>query len=181
MSSSAIEWDPPAASGQFADSPVLQLFVIADFPTMTGSSDVFAPPSDKQTNHWYSFFATADDSSIQVDPSLGNGNRLSLTLAPKRNLSTEHSARCFEFRPNGLTTKKFLECIIEAGYDRYKFVASGQGCRYWVAHVLKLLEQKGYLNSVDVAVDATNVVWDSNGNPVPQNAQSSTEKGSFLR
>ena len=180
MTSSAVQWDPPTASGRDANSPITYLYVIACHPVMTGSSDIFAPPSKSQTNHWMLFFATGENTSIRVDPSLGNGNRLSLQLTHKPNLYTDKNARCFEFQPNDFTTKEFLECIIEARYDQYKFSSSLQGCRHWIARVLELLEDKGYLHDVAAAVDATNVVWEKDGTPVPDDAQSIGEKGVFL-
>nr|POF24597.1 hypothetical protein CFP56_78316 [Quercus suber] len=81
-----------------------------------------------------------------------------------------------------LTIKAFFELIKANGYDKYQFTNNGNGCRYWVYSVVKLLEEKDHLVNADVAKTALNTVW-SGGNPITSGIQTplDKQKGTFYR
>lgn len=81
-----------------------------------------------------------------------------------------------------LTIGAFFELIKASGYDKYQFTNNGNGCRYWVFSVVKLLEEMGYLVKADEAKTALNTVW-SDGKPITSGIQTplDKQKGTFYR
>ena len=75
-----------------------------------------------------------------------------------------------------------VDAIKAAGYDRYKFTADGQGCRYWVGNVLEILEQRSISansSQVNAAQEALKKVWDRSGVPVGASSQTGVSPGTF--
>lgn len=67
-------------------------------------------------------------------------------------------------------------------YDKYQFSAGGQGCRYWVYSVIKLLEAEGYIPMISQVTAATEVlgkVWTVDGTLASVAEQTPMTKGTF--
>lgn len=131
-----------------------------------------------QVQHWCLYFQ-GDGCCVRTDMSVGGDGYTGIMLVSKHDyLVSDRATKTELVTMTGSGTKvgAFLDVILRAGYERYRFTNEGLGCRHWVKTVLRgfadegLIED-GNLDSIEVSMGK---VWPSGNDAL------STKPGSFF-
>ena len=175
-----IQWIPKSDGDAHGEKAILCIYACAYGPTNVSANQSRGAP---KTNHWVFFCAISQSSAIRIDPSpSGANNSVVLALNYKTYLVTNKAIKVVRLVTTDLTVNGLLNAITAAKYDKYQFTQSGQGCRYWVYCVIKLLQRNGILRTkeeVDTLEQAIQQVWDDKGNPAPAAEQTPAQQGRF--
>ena len=138
--SATIAYIPPSLSSTLAALTITGIKVAAHLPDEAWSG--------KKTNHWVLHFVLSQNESVRFDlsptgPDCSPGclivRELDYTVSSNAVKTCDLSVR------GGLTVQAIIDLLRSAHYDRYKFSATGQGCRFWVDSVVALLLQHDFL------------------------------------
>ncbi|MCJ1439704.1 MAG: hypothetical protein MMC23_000185 [Stictis urceolatum] len=92
------------------------------------------------------------------------------------------SVKHIKVNTSKLTMKGFIDLLEARKYDRYQFSPSGQGCRYWIYMVIRLLDdEKLVTNAEEVAssIHALDKVGTKGGVLAPAAEQTPMTRGTF--
>ena len=101
----------------------------------------------------------------------------------RRSTSAIDEAKTCLLNTRNLTIKQFTDLLVAKKHDRYRFDTSGQGCRYWVTQVIKLLETGDHISDtreVVAAKTALEIVWANGGIQASVAEQSPIIQGEFF-
>lgn len=109
-----------------------------------GDEDGNAP-----TNHWCTFFETADHQSVRLDMAPGYGSdglRGKVEVSSKRYDCTKNHVKKITIPASlGLTAQKIIDLVVRNGRQKYQFTPEWEGCRYWNYVLISDLEAAGYI------------------------------------
>ncbi|KAI9670311.1 MAG: hypothetical protein M1831_006525 [Alyxoria varia] len=157
------------------------------------ASPVSGPPGNNstgpKTNHWVFYCVLADENeqgykSIRLEPT-PSGPNLSVTLVInlKTYLMTNRATTSFQLSTKNITFGQLIALITSKKYQNYQFTNGGQGCRYWIYCVTKLLKESEYLTNpaqADAGIEKLGKVWTSNGQLVTNGEQTGIQAGRFF-
>nr|POE90371.1 hypothetical protein CFP56_71096 [Quercus suber] len=137
----------------------------------------------RKTNHWVLVCALSPVSSIQLDPS-PSGPDMSMVaiLSAQDHTASINAVRSVKLPTLGLTINGLIDLIKTTGFDKYQFTTTGQGCRYWIYSLVKLLRDRDVLTSghaVSQLNEDIDLVWGNKDELVIASEQSSVQKGTF--
>lgn len=118
--------------------------------SLIGLCPVLCPKESQpraRTNHWLLHLVTMEN-IIQLDfsPTGASNGSATLIVSNITDFDIDEVAKSCAFRvQEGTTAKDIIDRITNAGMIRYLFSAEGQGCRYWVSQVLRLLHKEEVL------------------------------------
>lgn len=105
--------------------------------TVTGITAAAHRPIDvstgKRTNHWVLHNVISQDKSVRFDFSpTGADSGAGCLIVRQLDYAVSSNAikTCDLAVRGGLTVKDILDLLLSVHYDRYKFTAGGQGCRF---------------------------------------------------
>jgi hypothetical protein len=111
--------------------------------------------------------AISQTESLQLDPSPGSDNKLTLIVSKMNSLYSDDAVKTVGLDSvENLTVGNIFEYLRSSNHIQYQFSTGGQGCRYWIDSVLGLLWTAGYCtdeSQVEEARAALQVVWDGHG------------------
>lgn len=120
------------------NEPILFLHIVG-YINEHNLGDGEIPP----TNHWASFLEIARGSvRLEVAPGYGNtGQRAKIELSSKNYQCTKNAIKRMSFSlVRGTTFKTIIDIIISHGCQKYDFTEELEGCRFWVATLVRDLE-----------------------------------------
>lgn len=143
------------------------------------------PRRGGMTNHWVLVWTLSTGGLVYFDPSPSGPNMSLVLLASHRHSDLDGIVKTMplEFEPESVTVGAILQVLKSSRFDAYQFTESGQGCRYWLYHVLELLRSEDILSNdaqVSTVKAALKLVWGEDGHPVPVQAQTDMQRGKFL-
>lgn len=157
--------------------------------TVTGIKVAAHPPDDvssgKKTNHWVLYNVISQDKSVRFDFSpTGADSGAGCLIVRKLDYTVSSNAiKTYDLTVReGLTVQNLIDLLLSVHYDRYRFSASGQGCRFWVDSVVTLLQQHGHIvveSEAQTARTALQSVWGPEGQLLPAANQTPIVQGTF--
>lgn len=177
---STIRYIPSSLASQVVSSKILCIYASAHPATGVGAPGAAGNP---KTNHWVLYCAISQAASLRIDPSPSGPNlSIVLIITKKDYLISDNAVKSLQLVTSNLTVQQFIDLIVAKNYDKYQFSAGGQGCRYWLYSVIKLLETEGHIptkSEMTAATEALGTVWAPGGNPASAAEQTPMTKGTF--
>ena len=100
-----------------------------------------------KTNHWL-LHPVSPSTTFQLDfsPQGRADGSATLIISERNDFDLDEIAKTAAFAVReGLQVKDLIDAITRAGLEKYLFSERGQGCRYWIGNVLKLLRDEGVI------------------------------------
>lgn len=181
---STLAWIPKSDAAVYGDKQIIALYTCAYPPESVSAPGALGDSGARKTNHWVLYCALSPTSSVRVDASPAGPNMsLVVMLSAQSEVVANDAVRSVRLPTSGLTVNGLLDLIRAAGFDRYQFTASGQGCRYWICTLIKLLESRGALpddEAVNKLVEDISSVWLSKDECAPASEQTGVQEGTFF-
>ncbi len=105
-----------------------------------------------EVNHWRLFFAIGADESISLDMVKQSPDDLEGTVGVLGRTYAVSNIGVLSIPmipATGLTMATVLDLLESNGMLRYRYAPTGEGCRYWIWSVVRLLKQNGLLIDAD--------------------------------
>lgn len=185
---SSIAYIPKSMSG-WCDQAKLSAIYACAYDAGPVSAPSPGNTSGPKTNHWVFYCNLAEEEgsgykSIRLEPTPSGPNlSVVLLIAPKAYTSTNSAAKTFLLSTKDITFGQLMALIVSKGFDKYRFTPGGQGCRYWIFSVTKLLKEADLLSQpadADHGLETLAKVWIRGGQQAPANEQTGIQAGEFF-
>ncbi|GAB7352159.1 hypothetical protein MBLNU459_g2644t1 [Dothideomycetes sp. NU459] len=183
-----IAFNPASLGERAAMIPVQHIYLAALAPEpacATGRSRKPTSSAAALSNRWVLHFSQTNRTSIRLDPKpSGKGAaQISIAFTELDDGIPADIVKTYDLPIlTGMTLATVLEILDKGRFDRYRFDASGHGCRYWIWSMVGFLKENGFVASAlphDGARASLQQVWLEDGKLANEDQQTHLVPGEF--